>query len=100
MPDDLSSVAREAAEAEAHDRISTHMKTATSTQSSGYLRGFRAGFTEGFSECASRIPSEDEFGAVVLEHFHAPDELHSSWWINTGEMGAAIAALIGEKISG
>jgi hypothetical protein len=29
---------------------------------------------------------------VVLDHFHAPDDRHSSWWINTDEMVDAILA--------
>lgn len=91
---DLSSVAREAAERE------YPLPDDLSTTSHSLRLVAREHFANGFTECASRIPSEEEFGAVVLEHFHAPDELHSSWWINTGEMGAAIAALIGEKISG
>lgn len=86
MTADLSSVATEAAERHAAGNIGGVIATTW--------------FIEGFTECASRIPREEEFGAVVLKHFHGPDELHSSWWINTEEMGAAIAALIGEKISG
>lgn len=95
---DLSSVAREAAEA----RYPLEWNS-TGDEVWGYPAKYsegREGFERGFAECASRIPSEEEFGAVVLKHFHGPDELHSSWWINTEEMGAAIAALIGEKISG
>lgn len=90
---DLSSVARKAAERAYPTRLPYNAEFERRVQ-------LREGFERGFTECASRIPSEEEFGAVVLKHFHGPDELHSSWWINTEEMGAAIAALIGEKISG
>lgn len=92
---DLSSVAREAALPIA-ERIFVPLDRPTSVTEHVAVQSF----IDGFTECASRLPSEEEFGAVVLKHFHGPDELHSSWWINTEEMGAAIAALIGEKISG
>lgn len=93
MSADLSSVAREAAERAADERYPELLLAPENEQRAD-------DYVAGFTECASRIPSEEEFGAVVLKHFHGPDELHSSWWINTEEMGAAIAALIGEKISG
>lgn len=100
MMPDLSSVAREAAEAEGLRRIPPQWMAFHGGTTADMMAVYRMHFIDGFTECASRIPSEEEFGAVVLKHFHGPDELHSSWWINTEEMGAAIAALIGEKISG
>lgn len=33
-------------------------------------------------------------GEIVLEHFHAPDQTHASWWINTDEMTAALTPLL------
>lgn len=91
MPD-LSSVAREAARAEAirRDHVLTTLKGHEIVDDMG------DGFIAGFTECASRIPSEEELEEAI-------SRLDWGYMVDgpsIGEIARAVYALIGEKISG
>lgn len=33
------------------------------------------------------------YAEAILDNFHGPNRLHSTWWLNTDEMGAAVMAV-------
>lgn len=77
MPDDLSYVAREAAERHAAGNVGGVIATTW--------------FIEGFTECASRIPCETEIAQVIAGELVDGDPRSAA---------KAVYGLIGEKISG
>jgi hypothetical protein len=46
----------------------------------------------------SGIDLTEAVQATILDHFHAPDDRHGSWWINPGEMARAVVPLIEAQV--
>lgn len=93
---DLTSVAREAARAEAirRDHVLTTLKGHEIVDDMG------DGFIDGFTECASRLPSEEELAEAIAAGY---DSVYAHRLpVNEHDLRAAraVRALIGEKISG
>ena len=42
---------------------------------------------------------ETRYAEAILANFHGPDNLHSTWWLNTTEMGAAVMAVADAEIA-
>lgn len=101
---DLSSVAREAAEAEGLRRIPPQWMAFHGGTTADMMAVYRKHFVDGFTECASRIPSEEELAEalkpIISEH-HGADE-NDQWWVSdhASDYARAALSLIGEKISG
>jgi len=43
------------------------------------------------------MSEHDPLEAVILDHFHCPDDKHQTWWIRPAEMAAAIRAALTEE---
>lgn len=102
---DLTSVAREAAEAEGLRRIPPQWMAFHGGTTADMMAVYRKHFIDGFTECASRIPSEEELAEAM---FVAYADETSKPFAEEGhgirslylEQARAVRALIGEKISG
>jgi len=102
MPD-LSSVAREAAEAEGLRRgLPQEVRTVSGASIVLVTHDYGVGFQEGFTECASRLPSEAELARVIDAAIYVSINplLDRGAWKAAQRAARDVASLIGEKISG
>ena len=44
-------------------------------------------------------PTEEQVERVILSHFHGPDYLHSTWWLEPRKAAAAILALLPQRVA-
>lgn len=44
------------------------------------------------------IPAYEAAGQAILANFHAPDDKHSTWWINLPEISSAVIAAVATLI--
>lgn len=121
---DLSSVAREAAEAEGLRRIPPQWMAFHGGSTADMMAVYRMHFIDGFTECASRIPSREDLASVLRRHnfdelllgniewdgytavcacgwsseeYKMPGEAHEA---HSEHVAANLLLLLGEKISG
>lgn len=102
MTTELSSVAREAAEAEGLRRIPPQWMVFHGGTTADQMAVYRSHFIDGFTKCASRLPSEREIARALAV---ADDQVLSGLTDHMldfiyGKQARAVLSLIGEKIMG
>lgn len=102
MMPDLSSVAREAAEAEGLRRIPPQWMAFHGGTTADMMAVYRMHFIDGFTECASRLPSEREVAEAARAGSaeYLREDIPEDGLSEDQHIARAVYALIGEKISG